>query len=186
MPTITEAQAEKTINYGFMNRYTENLDVKIRAFVARMIDESEPDYDIYSQTLLAGDTSVTFEVPIGDFIVEVLTDKDGLGYIDIDDSIQGFITVTFPVQTDDVAVFLRLEPIPSGSQMLSQVLRAGDTSVTFTNIPLTDNIIEVYTSMEGLNYTDIDDSVLGQITITYEPQAVDVTIYLSISGTTPD
>ena len=70
--------------------------------------------------------------------------------------------------------------------MLSQVLRAGETSVTFTNIPLTDNIIEIYTSMEGLDYTDIDDSVLGQITITFEPQSEDATIYLSISGTNPN
>ena len=186
MPVISEEKGSKNINYFFMDEYTKNLDLKIREFVARMIDESEPDYNVYSQTLLACETSVTFEVPTGDYIVEVLTSKDGLSYIDIDDSVEGQIVVTFPVQEEDVAVFLRLEPIPSGESMRSQVLRAGQTSVTFTNIPLTDNIIEIYTSMEGLDYTDIDDSVLGEITIYYEPQTEDATIYLSISGTTPD
>ncbi len=184
MPTIIGEVGEKNINYSFMGRYTDNLDLKIREFVSRMIDESGVDYNIYSQTLQAGETSVTFEVPTGNFIVEVLTSQDGLGYLDIDDSAEGQIVVTFPEQDEDVAIFLRLEPIPSDENMRSQVLRAGQTSVTFNNIPLTDNIIEVFTSMEGLNYEDIDDSVLGQITITFEPQSEDVTIYLEISGTT--
>ena len=67
--------------------------------------------------------------------------------------------------------------------VLSQTLEAGDTSVVFLDIPTTGtNFIDVYTSKEGLDYTSIDGSTSGQLTITYEAQASDITVYLKIEG----
>ena len=177
---------EKPINYEFMERYTANLDLAIREYVDNRIAESGGNVNLYSKTLVAGSTSVTFEIPIGNNVIEVFNSVDGLDYISLDDSQEGIVVVTFDVQTEDVAVFLRVEPIESERQMVSQILRAGQTSITFSNIPLTDNMIEVYTSKDGLDYVTLDDSVAGRVTITYEAQSEDVTVVLKVSGTTED
>lgn len=177
---------KKPINYEFMERYTENLDLAIREYVDNRIAESGGNVNLYSKTLVAGSTSVTFEIPIGNNVIEVFNSVDGLDYISLDDSQEGIVVVTFDVQTEDVAVFLRVEPIESERQMVSQILRAGQTSITFSNIPLTDNMIEVYTSKDGLDYVTLDDSVAGRVTITYEAQSEDVTVFLKVSGTTED
>lgn len=67
--------------------------------------------------------------------------------------------------------------------LLSQTLATGATSVTFTGLPTTGvNIIDVYTSKAGLDYTDIDDSVSGSLTLTYEAQLSATTVYLKIEG----
>lgn len=60
-------------------------------------------------------------------------------------------------------------------------LAAGSTTVTFTGIPTTgNNLIDVYTSVAGLNYTAVDDTTSGQLTYTFEEQESAVTIYLTI------
>lgn len=60
-------------------------------------------------------------------------------------------------------------------------LAAGSTTVTFTGIPTTgNNLIDVYTSVAGLDYTAVDDSTSGQLTYTFEEQESAVTIYLTI------
>jgi hypothetical protein len=65
----------------------------------------------------------------------------------------------------------------------SQTLSAGDTSVTFTGIPTTGtHTVDVYTSVAGLDYNSIDDSVSGQLTITYDAQSVAITVTLRIEG----
>ena len=174
----------KPINYKFMERYTENLDLAIREYVDNRIAESGGNINLYSQVLTAGSTSVTFEVPIGNNIIEVFNSVDGLDYVSLDDSQVGIVVVVFEAQAEDVAVYLRVEPIESEKQMVSQILTAGQTSVTFTNIPLTDNMVEIYTSKDGLDYVSLDDSIAGEITITYEAQSEDVTVFLKISGTT--
>ena len=64
----------------------------------------------------------------------------------------------------------------------SQILLAGDTSVTFTNLPTTtadDYVASFYTS-NGANYLFIDTSITGQVTITYEVQNSDITVYLKL------
>lgn len=67
-------------------------------------------------------------------------------------------------------------------KLLSQTLKAGDISVTF-DVPTTGtHMIDVYTSVDGLDYESLDDSVEGKVTITYEKQANDVTVFLNISG----
>ena len=66
--------------------------------------------------------------------------------------------------------------------LLSQELKKGDTSVTFDVPTEGDNFIEIFTSVDGLDYESLDDSTAGKVTITYEAQAKDVTIFLKISG----
>jgi hypothetical protein len=71
----------------------------------------------------------------------------------------------------------------SSVAIMTQTLSAGATSVTFTNIPTTGTYsVDVYTSMAGLDYNSIDDSVSGQLTITYDAQSVAITVTLRIEG----
>ena len=64
--------------------------------------------------------------------------------------------------------------------ILSQTLTAGNTSVTFTNLPTTgDNLIDFFTST-GINYTDINVSTAGQVTLTFDAQIVDVVVYCKV------
>lgn len=66
---------------------------------------------------------------------------------------------------------------------LSQTLLAGDTTVTFTGIPTTGtNKITICTSVAGVNYLSLDDTTSGQLTITFSPQSVPVTVYVMIEG----
>lgn len=65
--------------------------------------------------------------------------------------------------------------------ILSQTLAIGSTSVTFTNLPTTGNhLIDFFTS-NGINYTEIDNSTAGQVTLTFDEQEVAVTVYCKIS-----
>jgi ribosome-associated translation inhibitor RaiA len=62
-------------------------------------------------------------------------------------------------------------------------LYSGNTTVTFTGLP-TDGyrLVDVYTSKAGLNYSAIDDSTEGSLTLTYDVQSSDVQVYLRIEG----
>lgn len=65
--------------------------------------------------------------------------------------------------------------------ILWQTLAIGSTSVTFTNLPTTGNhLIDFFTS-NGINYTEIDTSTAGQVTLTFDEQDVAVTVYCKIS-----
>lgn len=65
--------------------------------------------------------------------------------------------------------------------LLSQTLAVGSTSVTFTGLPTTGvNIIDIYTSKAGLDYTSLDDSTAGQLTVNYDAQLTAITVYLKI------
>lgn len=69
------------------------------------------------------------------------------------------------------------------SQLFSQNLVAGNTTVTFTGLPTTGiNLIDVFTSKAGVDYTDMDDSTSGQVTVTYDVQDADMTVYLKIES----
>ena len=67
--------------------------------------------EIKTQTLAAGSTSVTFtNIPTtGNHIIDVYTNKAGLYYTAIDDSIAGSLTVTYESQSSAVTVCLRIE-----------------------------------------------------------------------------
>lgn len=62
-----------------------------------------------------------------------------------------------------------------------QTLTAGNTSVTFTNVTTTsDSIVEVGTSVAGLEYNDLTNSGTSY-TVTFDAQASNVTIYLIVT-----
>lgn len=65
--------------------------------------------------------------------------------------------------------------------LMQQTLSAGSTTVTFTGVPTTGiNIIDVYTSMAGLDYVSIADNGAGTIAVTYEAQSSSVSVFLKI------
>lgn len=64
--------------------------------------------------------------------------------------------------------------------VLSQTLSAGSTTVTFTNIPTSGNYIIEFATSAGINYTEIDLSTSGQVTLTFEEQSAAVTVYCDI------
>ena len=66
------------------------------------------------------------------------------------------------------------------SIFLNKILNAGQTSITFTNLPITDNYIASFYASNGANYTSIDNSIQGQVTVTYPLQGSDITIYLKL------
>ena len=60
-------------------------------------------------------------------------------------------------------------------------LQASATTVTFT-VPTTgDYLLNVYTS-DGRNYTDVDLSVSGSVTLTFNAPSSNITIYLELKG----
>lgn len=70
----------------------------------------------------------------------------------------------------------------SSATVLSETLAANDTTVTFTSIPTTGNNLIDFFSSDGSNYTDIDTSTSGQITLTYTASSSARTIYCRIEG----
>lgn len=70
--------------------------------------------------------------------------------------------------------------VEEASTYLSATLSVGSTTVTFNNSILTGNKpVNVYTSVPGLNYTNISYSGTS-ITLTYEKQSSAVTVYLEV------
>lgn len=66
------------------------------------------------------------------------------------------------------------------STILTATLSAGSTSVTFTGLPTSgNNVVDFYTST-GINYTAINSATAGQVTLTYDAQGADVTVYAKI------
>jgi hypothetical protein len=64
--------------------------------------------------------------------------------------------------------------------VLQQTLAANATTVTFTNIPTSgDYLIDFFTSVP-LDYTAIDTSTSGQVTLTYPAQESAVTVFCRI------
>lgn len=68
----------------------------------------EPISKVLTQTLSAGSTSVTFTdaAITADCFIEIYTDKAGLNWTAIDDSITGTIIITYPAQSSPVSVKL--------------------------------------------------------------------------------
>lgn len=58
-------------------------------------------------------------------------------------------------------------------------LSVGATSVTFTQIPTTGTYsFELYSTLAGLDYNEIDDTTSGELTYTFDAQESAVTLYL--------
>jgi hypothetical protein len=66
------------------------------------------------------------------------------------------------------------------SEVKTATLSAGSTTVTFTQLPTTGNYLIDFFTSTGINYTEIDTSVSGQVTLTYEEQEAAVTVSCEI------
>ena len=66
------------------------------------------------------------------------------------------------------------------STIINATLAAGATTVTFTGIPTTGNNLIDFYAEGGLNYTAIDSSVAGQITLTYDAQSTAIAVSCEI------
>ena len=65
--------------------------------------------------------------------------------------------------------------------ILTQTLTAGSTSVTFTGLPTTGtNLFDIYTSIPWVDYEELSGNASGTLTITYEAQETDMTVFLKI------
>ena len=104
----------------------------------------------------------------------VLNGKDL--YIVVDNALSS--TSENPVQNK--VVYSALSDKENKHTVLSQTLSAGSTTVTFTSIPTSGNYIIEFATSAGINYTAIDTSTSGQVTLTFEAQSAAVTVYCDI------
>jgi hypothetical protein len=64
---------------------------------------------------------------------------------------------------------------------LIETLEAGENEITFNNIPTTENyILELYTTVDGLEYVSSNDTISGSITYTFEEQENDIDCMLIV------
>lgn len=117
--------------------------------------------DTYTITFTNG-TTTTFNVTNG---------ADGSGDMDSSDyDPQGDVEAA-----GGIAAYAAKKP-----QVKSQTLIAGGTTVTFTQIPTSgDYMIDFFTS-SGINYTAINTATAGQVTLTFDAQSANVTVYCRI------
>ena len=65
--------------------------------------------------------------------------------------------------------------------VLTQTLSAGNNFVTFTGLPTTGNYLIDFFTSKGINYDSIiTDSSPGEVTLSFETQSTDVTVYCRI------
>ncbi len=67
------------------------------------------------------------------------------------------------------------------SYVVTGVLTAGSTTLTFSNVPITSNsMIDIYTNVYGLNPTNVvvDNN---SMTLTFEAQQTDVSVKVKVS-----
>lgn len=66
----------------------------------------------------------------------------------------------------------------------AQTLQEGDTEITFSNLPITGNYVaNIYTS-NGADYIGLDSTEEGQVTLSYQVQNDDITVYLRLEEIT--
>lgn len=112
-------------------------------------------------------------------IDEIQGEIDGLGSAADKDSTNE-ITQGSEDLIESGAVYTGLNGKANKSVVKTATLSAGSTTVTFTQLPTTgDYLIDFFTST-GINYTEIDTSVSGQVTLTYEEQEAAVTVSCEI------
>ncbi|MCM1102518.1 MAG: hypothetical protein NC409_00255 [Clostridium sp.] len=65
---------------------------------------------------------------------------------------------------------------------LTDTLTAGNTSITFINDAITEDcIIDLYTNVYGVSPKTVDDSVAGQLVLTFEEQEKDIRVRIKIT-----
>lgn len=100
------------ITLSFMKRFMGKLDTAIKHYVSDKLDGYAKQGTIFSQTLTAGSTSVTFtNLPTtGNYIFEVYTSMIGLDYVSASAS-SGQQTYTYEPQNSAVIVYLKVEEV---------------------------------------------------------------------------
>lgn len=78
------------------------------------------------------------------------------------------------------AVYQALANKENKGTIKTATLTAGQTTVTFTQMPTTGNHLVRFYNSAGINYTEIDNSVSGQVTLTFEEQTNNVTVNCEI------
>lgn len=109
-------------------------------------------------------------------VVKRVTDLEG----DVN-TIESLIGNGTPTTTDKTIIGAINELHSDLGVISSETLAAGATDVTFSVPVLGDNVIDFYSS-DGSNYTAIDLSVAGAVTLTYESAQAARTISMKISA----
>lgn len=78
------------------------------------------------------------------------------------------------------AVYTALANKENKGTIKTATLTAGQTTVTFTQMPTTGNHLVRFYNSAGINYTEIDNSVSGQVTLSFEEQSTNVTVNCEI------
>lgn len=96
--------------------------------------------------------------------------------VNISNGVYEFNIAEFTIGT---ATISDLKNVAQTFHATSKVLAAGQTTVTF-DVPIYgDYLIDFYTST-GISYIDINTSVSGQVTLTFDEQDINITIYCDI------
>lgn len=96
--------------------------------------------------------------------------------VNISNGVYEFNIAEFTIGT---ATISDLKNVAQTFHATSKVLTAGQTTVTFDVPVYGDYLIDFYTST-GISYININTSVSGQVTLTFEEQETNVTIYCEI------
>lgn len=97
--------------------------------------------------------------------------------VNITNGVYEFNLATFKVSTSQIS---SLKSVALKYGAISKTLSAYTTTLTFDNLPTTGNyLIDFYTS-SGINYTAIDTSVSGRVTLTFDEQLTSTTVYCDI------
>lgn len=73
-----------------------------------------------------------------------------------------------------------LYPLGNKPVTLKQTLAAGSTTITFNSLPTTGDYMVTFGSSNGVNYKEIDTSVSGSVTLTYDAQPSAISVYCKI------
>lgn len=96
--------------------------------------------------------------------------------VNISNGVYEFNIAEFTIGT---ATISNLKNVALTFHATSKVLTAGQTTVTFDVPVYGDYLIDFYTST-GISYTDIDTSISGQATLTFDEQETNITIFCEI------
>lgn len=96
--------------------------------------------------------------------------------VNISNGVYEFNIAEFQISTSTIS---NLKNVAQTYHATSKTLSAGSTTVTFDVPVYGDYLIDFYTD-KGISYTNIDTSVSGQVTLTFEEQESNVTVYMDI------
>lgn len=105
-----------------------------------------------------------------------LTDPVQTANVNIVNGVYEFNLATFNVDTSTISNLVDVAP---QCKATSKTLTAGSTTITFDVPTSGDHLINFFTST-GINYTEIDTTGTGEVTLTFEAQNSDVTVYCDI------